>query len=490
MLQNSLIYSTDNGDSWNPIDNPAADEYVRYIAIDSNGYFYAGTHSGRVHISTNTGTSWSPYTPEPVGPRVYTLTIDPQNNVVAGTQHAGLFRYNRDVDAWIKIDKGIPASVTNPIFVTPDDRLIAGINATVFYSFDESTSNWQPLRLPSIFHGVSPTLNFPKADEWYASLGTLLFRSTDYGVNWDSLGGMPDNSGVGEVHRDSVGALLVFTGQTLFRSTDEGASWQDIATTQNAPTLRIGTDGTYYLASNLFGLQKYSIMTSIDNGASWQQLGTEQMYGNAVSMVLLDNDRVIVATNAGQIHRWMRKDDLWISDSVSLHGPRVYSLAAAPDKPMIAGTSTGVIRSTDQGITWTSFSDGLPTPQSHSDYFSIAIDSRGRGYVNTEFGGVFQSSDVLSRRDFTHRSQRIATTVSPNPTSGVAMLAFILETPSHAVITLHAPDGSRIGTLGDAQYPAGENMVRWDASQLPSGVYLYRIRTTTAVEEGSVVIVE
>ena len=68
----------------------------------------------------------------------------------------------------------------------------------------------------------------------------------------------------------------------------------------------------------------------------------------------------------------------------------------------------------------------------------------------------------------------------PNPFNPTTAISYQLSAVS--VVTLEVVDvlGRRVATLADGTRAAGFHTVHWDASSMPSGVYLYRLRVTDA----------
>lgn len=67
----------------------------------------------------------------------------------------------------------------------------------------------------------------------------------------------------------------------------------------------------------------------------------------------------------------------------------------------------------------------------------------------------------------------------PNPFNPSTNISFILSDAGPVSIKVYDAKGSEIRTLINKMLTSGEHTVTFDASSLPSGVYLYRIETTT-----------
>lgn len=67
----------------------------------------------------------------------------------------------------------------------------------------------------------------------------------------------------------------------------------------------------------------------------------------------------------------------------------------------------------------------------------------------------------------------------PNPFDGVTSIAFELPESQHVVIEVLDLTGRRVAVLADEALPGGRHEVRWEAGDLASGTYLYRMQAGT-----------
>ncbi len=64
----------------------------------------------------------------------------------------------------------------------------------------------------------------------------------------------------------------------------------------------------------------------------------------------------------------------------------------------------------------------------------------------------------------------------PNPFNPVTVINYQLQTKSDVMLKIYDVLGREVVTLVDETQPAGKNSVRWDATNMPSGVYYYRLQ--------------
>jgi hypothetical protein len=66
----------------------------------------------------------------------------------------------------------------------------------------------------------------------------------------------------------------------------------------------------------------------------------------------------------------------------------------------------------------------------------------------------------------------------PNPARGAVSLAYSLPADGRVELSVYDLAGRRVATLVDAEQAAGRHETTWDCTGVPSGVYLYSLRTT------------
>ena len=64
----------------------------------------------------------------------------------------------------------------------------------------------------------------------------------------------------------------------------------------------------------------------------------------------------------------------------------------------------------------------------------------------------------------------------PNPFNPISTIEFEVKQPTHVLLTIHDKVGRIFLTLVDNDYPAGIHKVKFNASNLASGVYFYEIK--------------
>ena len=156
-----LEITTDNGNSWN---NNAISRFIYSIGFNADGDIFVGTWngSGSLYRSTNNGNSWDkinngfpllsgPYADGTTYLTVVTLATSPGGVVYAGTDFEGVFRSTDNGDNWTKISSGLTNMWVSSLAINQQGYIFAGTSGgTVFRSVNPEVI---PVELIS-FNGI------------------------------------------------------------------------------------------------------------------------------------------------------------------------------------------------------------------------------------------------------------------------------------------------------------------------------------------------
>ncbi|MTI88207.1 MAG: T9SS type A sorting domain-containing protein [Balneolaceae bacterium] len=78
----------------------------------------------------------------------------------------------------------------------------------------------------------------------------------------------------------------------------------------------------------------------------------------------------------------------------------------------------------------------------------------------------------------------------PNPFNPSTTIPFELSKTANVQIKVYNLLGQQISTLVDGKYPAGNHIVKWDAQNLASGVYIYRLKTEGSIQTRKLVLLK
>ena len=78
----------------------------------------------------------------------------------------------------------------------------------------------------------------------------------------------------------------------------------------------------------------------------------------------------------------------------------------------------------------------------------------------------------------------------PNPFNPTSNISWQLAVSSPVNLSVYNLEGQRVAVLVDERQPAGFHQVEFDASELASGIYLYRLRAGKYVETRKMVLMK
>jgi hypothetical protein len=157
-----------------------------------------------------------------------------------------------------------------------------------------------------------------------------------------------------------------------------------------------------------------------------------------------------------------------------LTNKNVCCLSAVGANLFAGTTSGGVFLSTNDGTDWTSLSTGLPT----SDVRAFSVVGNDL-FVGTYGSGVWRRSLLellstigVSSPEVPHKfglDQNY-----PNPFNPSTTIKYTLSQQSFVTLRIFDMLGREVAILANEKKEAGKFSVRWDATGIPSGIYLYR----------------
>ncbi|MBM2840638.1 MAG: hypothetical protein HW412_1166 [Bacteroidetes bacterium] len=147
---------------------------------------------------------------------------------------------------------------------------------------------------------------------------------------------------------------------------------------------------------------------------------------------------------------------------------------------VFAATDDGVYKSTDTGNTWTPVNGGLK----NQNINAIAFDSDGYLFAGSNGAGIARS--LLSTTDVSYDPvvpEGIFLLQNyPNPFNPSTMIRYGLPQTSFVTLTVYNTLGQQVAQLVSEQQQAGYHEAVFRGDQLASGVYFYRIQAGDFVQ--------
>ncbi len=336
---------------------------------------------------------------------VLALVVTPSNTVYAAVyEQAGVYKSNGGLGGWTRENRGLPEAPTFSLLLN-QDMLFAG-TAAGLYRLAADARSWQRAdSIPSV--AIYSLMASPEGRLYAATALRGIYSSGDGGKSWARVPGLDNEIILSVLGLDARTIFAGTSGHGLFVTHDAGATWESLPDFQGAYVPLLTDDprdpGTIYA-----GIRR-ALMRSRDGGASWEMIrgGLETQ---VVYALLVDaNQKRIFAGTA--VHGVFFSDDdgaNWqeLAESQQQDAPprapvpegRAVLSFASGGGSIFVGTTDGVIRSGDLGLSWAPSdsldNEGIGTPKIHD----LAINpADGTVYAATE-DGLYAANDGAWKR--------------------------------------------------------------------------------------------
>ena len=133
-------------------------------------------------------------------------------------------------------------------------------------------------------------------------------------------------------------------------------------------------------------------------------------------------------------------------------------------------------------------SDIIPNRANYYTVFAVRQD-------NSHSTATFESQDSITLgglgvEDDQSIPSGFELSCYPNPFNGRTIISFSLQKQGPAKITIYDITGKLVQTLAESFFPAGRGSIVWQAADLPSGIYFYRLATGQETITGRAVLVK
>lgn len=341
-----IYRSTNNGDNWQLVGNLSGISF----AVDSLNNIYCGTFDG-LYKSTDNGLTFNPTGLMNVP--VNAIQIDSSNRVMAGTGY-----YTNGQGVFHSTDFG---NTFNSI----------GLGGQIIYSL--AFTDYGSLLAGSAINGV--------------------YETTDMGANWQQHNNGLYRKDVFRLKINKSGDII--TGaeyEGIFRSTNKGERFEHIGLPISSVNNIVFSGDSLIISATPSGVQKYNRLMK-----EWKNIGLHKV--NAVDV---DEEGTIYAAvgdefwgGGGGIFKSRESDGEWVQIN---NNPLVLNIKKV-NQTILAATDTGLIRSTNEGITW-----GATSISSNVNRNAIELNNNGdiwtvgfrKLYKSTDNGLTFDSTETIN----------------------------------------------------------------------------------------------
>jgi hypothetical protein len=313
---------------------------------------------------------------------------------------------------------------------------------------------------------------------------TITFSPSDSSIVFAACGvDLPTGSTVADVDNPP--------GCGLFVSHDRGVTWtsgsgnelkgKDVLDIIVHPT----NSNIIYAALYSDGSHNETIYKSIDGGLSWDLNNTGLPKLPVMNLAISVSDPKILFAGLfqGGVYKSTDGGGTWLSSSAGMNPQEVISgIAIDPfDSQLIYASSwmSGVYFSRDGGMSWSEMNTDLP----HHTVNVLNLSKDGSVlYAGIWGDGVYrlgtpviEPTPIEVKNSMVLRQYHLEQNYS-NPFNNSTTISFTVPYKQHVTLKVYNSLGQVVMIPANQDYSPGNHQVRLDASELPSGLYFYRIQ--------------
>ncbi|MBI4546390.1 MAG: CotH kinase family protein [Ignavibacteriae bacterium] len=431
------------------------------------------------------GSTWN-VLPGSINPFANIVTIDSITQDHCGpTRHFALLMPETYTQTWFRQTNTFWQRWYDVKFVDAMNGFILGEHGTLLRTTDAGatwTEHQIGIHLP--FHELA----IPRLDKMFAvgEFGSL-YRSPDTGMTWAKIDLGTTNNLLGVVFLTAQRGCVYGQPRLLKVTSDSGVSWPlslsiDVERTiQHVAALNVRYGGVivfmdsgYYLKTDLFS----TYQTGSTGTAN--KINTAQTFGSNI-WAAGDNGIVLYSPDEGA--SWNRID---VPSPITVHGIVVINSTTL----YVSGDGGRIYYTTDNGSNWYA----QYTADSH-DLYAIAFTDSSHGYAVGNGGTILTTSTPGTVTGVEPILAHLPTEFQlfqnyPNPFNPVTHFRFsILD---FGLVTLNVYDvlGREVATLVNETKQPGTYEVDWNASEIASGVYFYRLSAGDVVATRKAILIK
>ncbi|MFA5012777.1 MAG: YCF48-related protein [Ignavibacteria bacterium] len=312
--------------------------------------------------------------------------------------------------------------------------------------------------------------------------GSYILKTTNGGVDWDTSFFPIENVFLKKVYfQDSLYGFLGGNFKNILRTTDGGQTWLDVEidslVVMNFPVLNFSfySKDYGYAVGGVMDIAGVIWRTS-NRGQRWTpyivspEPNIDMMFFDSLNALGFGGDfeygaSVIKTTNAGEN---------WVYESLELFGlPTVMSFRTLTDGWGSLGYTQTFVFTQDGGRSFTQ----INTPDS-AVINDIVFPGTKHGYAFGEYGKMlrFNATTVGVGNEAKLKPKSFELKQNfPNPFNPYTTISYEINNSSYVVLKVFDISGKEIRTLQNGQQNQGKYNIKFNSSNLPSGVYFYRI---------------
>jgi hypothetical protein len=237
----------------------------------------------------------------------------------------------------------------------------------------------------------------------------------------------------------------------------------------------------------------FMVKISTDEGVTWTDVtsnipGESRWISRVVTDPLDENTMYVLRTGFSPGNKVWKTADLgqtWTNISGNLPDLPTNDLFIDPENTdhLYLANDIGIYLSVNGGESWVFASEGIPfVPCIDFDY--IKIDNIRYLRIGTYGRSIYEANLNIGLGIPQVDSRQSVVDIYPNPARGFFDFRFSIVDFRWVSLKVYDATGKEVAVVLDGRW-SGSQVIRWDASGLPAGIYYYQLRAEGAGQVGA-----
>jgi len=292
------------------------------------------------------------------------------------------------------------------------------------------------------------------------------YLSTNNGSNWTDL-----NDSMGTINMFAISGSNIFEGGTgVSLSTDSGKSWKKVnnGLTNYGWVTSLAVSGDNIFAGTYIG----GVFLSTNNGTNWTEVNNGLTYYQVLSLTI-SGTNIFAGTKGDGIFRSTNNGTNWTKLNSGLAIPDNVVCFGVIGNNIFAGIENNkIILSTDNGTNWAHVMESMPNSWVYAiDFCGADVFAGGNGVWRrplSELVGVSKEVNDLPQKFSLSQNY-------PNPFNPSTQISYSLPSATQVKFIVYNTLGQTISVLENGFKGAGNYSIDYNAGDLPSGIYFYKL---------------
>ncbi len=385
---------------------------------------------------------------------------------------------------WIPVGLGTPLGGDIEDLKVYNSNMYAGGTVTLFRSTDGG-DNWTGCLQGSFLYAWNLTKNNYAI---YCGLWSspTMYYSTDDGVTWLQVTNFPSFAGaIMDIESDNN---FIYAQTTLYflKSSNNGQSW----ITENNP----GGFNLFYSNGRLYATGS-ALKVSTNSGTNWQVI-----FNNPVTSVFAEDSIVFAGSQDYGLYRSGNYGQNFINvipgnirvNTIYKYSDYVFVQADTYNLPYYIQTNFYV--STDRGFSFIKRNQGLDSVSIasmiyYNNYIYIAVANYGTTNVSIYKRPLQDIIGIKKEQGIVPESFSLQQNY-PNPFNSTTNIKFQIPKSGKVKLKIFDLTGKEIKLLINENLSSGVYEISYDAGELPSGIYFYKLECDDFTQTKKMIVVK